>query len=81
MGLVFQIVDDVLDVTAGQELGKSVGKDALEGKTTYASLFGIEESMRIAAQKNEQAKEALSIFGTRARALCQLADSMLVRRK
>lgn len=81
VGLVFQIVDDVLDVTAGQELGKSVGKDALEGKTTYASLFGIEESMRIAAQKNEQAKEALSIFGTRAQALCQLADSMLVRRK
>ena len=81
VGLVFQIVDDVLDVTAGEELGKSRGKDALEGKTTYASLFGVEESMRIAAEKNAQAKEALAIFGDRAETLCALADSMLFRKK
>ncbi len=81
VGLVFQIVDDVLDVTAGEELGKSRGKDALEGKTTYASLFGVEESMRIAAEKTALAKEALSLFGERAKTLCQLADSMLARKK
>lgn len=81
VGLVFQIVDDVLDVTAGEELGKSRGKDALEGKTTYASLFGIEQSMRIAKEKNEEAKKALEIFGAKAEMLCALADSMLSRKK
>lgn len=81
VGLVFQIVDDVLDVTAGEELGKSRGKDALEGKTTYASLFGIEQSMRIASEKTEEAKKALEIFGVKAEMLCALADSMLSRKK
>lgn len=81
VGLVFQIVDDVLDVTAGEELGKSRGKDALEGKTTYASLFGIEQSMRIAKEKNEEAKKALEIFGAKAETLYALADSMLSRKK
>ena len=81
VGLVFQIVDDVLDVTAGEELGKSRGKDALEGKTTYASLFGVEQSMRIAKEKNEEAKKALEVFGSKAEMLCALADSMLSRKK
>ena len=81
LGLVFQIVDDVLDVTADQQLGKTLGKDAASGKTTYASLYGVEESMRIAREKTERAKDALGIFGGRAGALCELADHMLNRRK
>ena len=81
MGLSFKLADDVLDVTAGQELGKSVGKDALEGKTTYASLFwyrGIHAHCR--AEKRAGQGSAAVFFGTRAQALCQLADSMLVRK-
>ena len=81
LGLVFQIVDDVLDVTADQQLGKTLGKDAASGKTTYASLYGVEESMRIAQKETERAKDALSIFGERAGALSELADHMLNRKK
>ena len=79
VGLVFQIVDDILDITAGEELGKSRGKDAEEGKVTYPSLFGLEESRRIARQKTEAAKAALAPFGAKAALLCELADKMLKR--
>lgn len=79
VGLVFQIVDDILDITAGEELGKSRGKDAKEGKATYPSLFGLEESRCIARQKTEAAKAALAPFGVKAALLCELADKMLKR--
>lgn len=79
VGLVFQIVDDILDITAGEELGKSRGKDAEEGKVTYPSLFGIEKSRQIAKEKTEAAKAALAPFGNKADMLCQLADMMLKR--
>ncbi|PWL44949.1 MAG: farnesyl-diphosphate synthase [Clostridiales bacterium] len=79
VGLVFQIVDDILDITAGEELGKSRGKDAEEGKVTYPSLFGIEKSRQIAKEKTEAAKAALAPFGNKADMLCQLADMMLER--
>ncbi len=79
VGLVFQIVDDILDITAGDELGKSRGKDVAEGKATYPSLFGIQKSRQIAQEKNEQAKAALEIFGSKADLLRQLADMMLER--
>ena len=80
VGLVFQIVDDVLDITAGTELGKTVGKDAKSGKTTYPTLFGIEKSMEIASQKTEQAVAALEIFsGPVVYELTALAEQMLHR--
>lgn len=80
VGLVFQIVDDVLDITAGAELGKTVGKDAKSGKTTYPTLFGIEKSMEIAAEKTEQAVVALEIFsGPVVCELTALAEQMLHR--
>ena len=81
VGLVFQIVDDVLDVTADASLGKSLGKDARDGKTTYASLYGVEGAMELAAGHNAAAKEALKIFGDKAGELCEFADMMLNRRK
>ena len=79
--LVFQIVDDVLDVIADESLGKTTGKDAAADKTTYASKYGIEGAMKLAAEENEKAKAALDIFGSAADELKELADLMLNRRK
>lgn len=81
IGLVFQIVDDVLDVTAGEELGKSLGKDARDHKTTYASLYGVKSAMELAKKYNEEAKDALKPFGDKAELLEALADKMLIRKK
>jgi geranylgeranyl pyrophosphate synthase len=51
LGLAFQIVDDILDVEgASADLGKTAGKDAAAGKPTYPSLYGLEESRRLAAE-------------------------------
>lgn len=81
IGLVFQIVDDVLDVIADESLGKTTGKDAAAAKTTYASKYGIEGAMKLAEEENEKAKAALDIFGSAADELKELADLMLKRRK
>ena len=81
VGLVFQIIDDILDIVAGEELGKSRGKDAQAGKVTYPSLFGLQRSREIAEEKTACAKEALQMFGHKAEWLCQLADTMLQRNK
>jgi geranylgeranyl diphosphate synthase type II len=80
IGLAFQIVDDVLDITATQEaLGKSVGKDLQAQKVTYPSLWGIEESKRQARQLVEKAKAELSVFGDAARPLQAIADFITAR--
>ena len=56
IGLAFQIVDDVLDVTqTSEQLGKTAGKDTAAEKTTYPALFGIEESLRKADALVDQA--------------------------
>ena len=60
LGLAFQIVDDILDVEgASADLGKTAGKDAAAGKPTYPSLFGLDESRRLAAECAERARAAL----------------------
>lgn len=75
IGLAFQIVDDILDITATQEeLGKTAGKDVQAGKVTYPSLWGIEESKRRAKQLVEAAKAELAIFGEKAQPLLAIAD-------
>ena len=81
IGLAFQIVDDVLDVTAtSEELGKSAGKDVQAQKATYPSLWGIEESRRQAKQLVEEAKVAVSTcFGQKAQPLSALADFIVAR--
>lgn len=83
IGLVFQIVDDVLDVTAVQEtLGKPVGSDAENGKTTFVTLYGVSRSMEMAEKITQQACEELSRnFGMRAAFLQDLAKSLLQRKK
>jgi geranylgeranyl diphosphate synthase type II len=80
IGLAFQIVDDVLDITSTQEeLGKSVGKDVQAQKVTYPSLWGIEESKRQAEQLVADAKALLEPFGDRANPLIALADYITAR--
>ena len=80
VGLAFQIVDDILDVTAdAAKLGKPVGSDAENEKVTYVSLLGLEEARRLAAQRTAEAVEALSVFGEEADSLRQLALALLTR--
>ncbi len=80
LGLVFQIVDDILDeVGETTLLGKTVGKDADSGKQTFARVYGIESSRGIAARLTDEAELALGIFGERASALKSIAHYMLMR--
>lgn len=80
LGLAFQVIDDILDVTQSSEkLGKSAGKDAAAGKTTYPALLGLEASQKEAARLTEKALAALSPLGERAVTLRALANNLLSR--
>jgi geranylgeranyl pyrophosphate synthase len=82
IGLAFQIVDDLLDITASTEqLGKTSGKDAEQGKLTYPALVGEEQSRRILNRVTSEAVAALEEFGPAADRLRQLADELLTRTK
>ncbi len=81
-GLAFQVVDDILDVTADQkELGKTPGKDVMNNKPTYVSLLGLENSEKLAEQLRCQAHDALKCFGKKANYLRELADLIVNRKK
>lgn len=81
IGLAFQIVDDILDVTAtSKELGKSAGKDLTAQKATYPSLWGIETSQRKADTLIVEAKAALASFGDQAIPLNAIADYIVMRK-
>lgn len=74
IGLVFQVVDDILDVTGDPEkVGKTLGKDSEADKQTFAGLYGIKKSRQIAAEKTQQAINALARFGDCADNLVALA--------
>ncbi|MEG4996876.1 geranylgeranyl diphosphate synthase CrtE [Microcoleus sp. B4-D4] len=80
IGLAFQIIDDILDITATQEeLGKTAGKDVIAGKVTYPSLWGIDESRRQASQLVADAKSQLAVFGSKALPLLGIADFITSR--
>ena len=80
VGLAFQIVDDILDVTSDAEtLGKPIGSDAQNGKSTYVSLLGLEKSAELANNLTVEAKSALDIFGDEGEFLSKLADKLLER--
>jgi farnesyl diphosphate synthase len=79
-GLLFQVVDDILDAEANTAtLGKTAGKDAAQNKPTYVSLLGLNDAKRKAADLRTEAKAALSYFGERARRLCELTDYIVER--
>mgnify|MGYP001604147877 FL=1 len=80
VGLAFQVVDDILDVTTDSAtLGKTAGKDAKDGKPTYVSIIGLDASRALAAQLRTDAHNALAPFGARARRLAELADLVVDR--
>ncbi|MFP6560989.1 polyprenyl synthetase family protein [Paraburkholderia sp. B3] len=80
VGLAFQVVDDILDVTADSAtLGKTAGKDAKDGKPTYVSIIGLDASRALAQQLRSDAHAALEPFGAPARRLAELADLVVNR--
>jgi len=82
IGLAFQIVDDVLDVTqTSEQLGKTAGKDTAAQKVTYPALFGIEESERKADALVCAGFKELKGFGERAETLKELARYLVERKK
>jgi len=82
IGLAFQIVDDVLDVTqTSEQLGKTAGKDTAAQKATYPALFGIEESVHKADSLVSAAFSELDTFGQRAETLKELARYLVERKK
>jgi len=82
IGLAFQIVDDVLDVTqTSEQLGKTAGKDAATEKATYPALFGIDASLEKADSLVARADAALAGFGESAATLRELAEFLVQRKK
>jgi geranylgeranyl diphosphate synthase, type II len=80
VGLAFQVIDDILDVTqTSEKLGKTAGKDTKAQKATYPSIVGLEKSRRIAEQLTNKAFASLKIFKGRAEALEALAEFLLKR--
>ena len=82
IGLAFQIVDDILDVTqTSEQLGKTAGKDTASEKATYPALFGIEASVKKAEVLVRDAFSELDSFGERAETLKELARFLVERKK
>lgn len=80
IGLAFQVVDDILDVTADSAaLGKTPGKDADDNKPTYVSLLGLEGARAFAEELRQSALQALGPLGDSGARLAQLADFIVLR--
>ncbi|HSF02636.1 MAG TPA: farnesyl diphosphate synthase [Solirubrobacterales bacterium] len=80
LGVLFQIVDDILDVTGSdEELGKPHGSDERHGKLTYVSLFGLEHARELAADSHRKAQDALSAVGGDPRDLSRITDFIYTR--
>jgi geranylgeranyl diphosphate synthase type II len=80
LGLAFQVIDDILDVTqTSEKLGKSAGKDVAAKKATYPAVIGLDKSRAEAKRLTKQAHNGLSIFGAKAEALHALANYLLER--
>lgn len=80
LGLAFQVIDDILDVTQTTEkLGKTAGKDAAVAKATYPAVIGLEESRKEAARLTAEALAAIDLFGERGDRLREIAGRMLLR--
>ena len=80
LGLAFQIVDDILDVTSTEKvLGKPIGIDGRNKKTTYPSLFGIEESRKQAKEHTDNYIQLIQSFGSKNTFLIDLSKEMLER--
>ena len=80
-GLLFQVVDDILDCTASTAtLGKTAGKDQAAEKPTYVSLLGLEGAREFADSLRTQALDSLALFGERAQRLISITDFITHRK-
>jgi farnesyl diphosphate synthase len=80
-GLLFQVVDDILDCTSSTAtLGKTAGKDAAADKPTYVTLLGLEGARNLAIDLEQQAREALAMFGGSKQRLLELAKFIATRK-
>jgi geranylgeranyl diphosphate synthase type II len=80
LGVLFQIVDDILDVTGDEAaLGKPQGSDERHGKRTYVSVFGLDRARELAAESHRKARAALASTGGRTGTLEQITDYILTR--
>ena len=80
LGVVFQIVDDILDVTGDEEeLGKPRGSDERHGKATYVSVFGLDRARELARETHSSARAALAEADGATGRLGQIADYILTR--
>jgi geranylgeranyl diphosphate synthase type II len=80
LGVLFQIVDDILDVTGDEAaLGKPQGSDERHGKRTYVSVFGLDRARELAADSHRKARAALAETGGRTATLEQITDYILTR--
>jgi geranylgeranyl diphosphate synthase, type II len=81
LGVLFQIVDDILDVTGDAEaLGKPQGSDERHGKRTYVSVFGLEQARELARESHAKARAALQDADARTGTLEQITDYILTRK-
>ena len=79
LGLAFQIIDDILDVTSTSDvLGKPVGSDEEENKTTFVTLYGVEKARQIASDITDKALESLENFENN-EFLKELTETLLKR--
>ena len=80
LGLAFQVIDDILDVTqTSEKLGKSAGKDLAAQKATYPAVIGLDKSRKEAQRLTREAHDALEVLGSKAETLHTLADYLLDR--
>lgn len=80
IGMAFQIIDDILDITGDQEkLGKDIGSDMEKQKSTYPSILGLDESRRIAQNLLRDSKEILENYGEKGAFLTSLSDFLANR--
>jgi geranylgeranyl diphosphate synthase type II len=81
LGLAFQVIDDILDVTqTSEKLGKSAGKDVAAQKATYPAIIGLDKSGAEAKRLTKGAHSALSAFGAKGDTLHALANYLLERK-
>ncbi|MEF2910994.1 MAG: polyprenyl synthetase family protein, partial [Phascolarctobacterium sp.] len=82
LGLAFQITDDILDVEGTEEeLGKPVGSDAKNHKSTYVTLYGLQAAHELAEKTVAEALECLEMFGENAEPLREITRLMTDRKK
>ena len=82
VGIAFQIQDDILDITSTQEeLGKPIGSDIKNGKSTYVSLYGMDAAKEKVKENSQEAMEILDQLGFKESFLERLFDYLIYRKK